>query len=254
MAEVQILDYRKPEVEEPSNQQEVDHRSQLVSALGFSPQFQCVDEVSLDASRYYEELTGRDLDLWMLFHRSFYEKSKGEWEQYHFDRVPTQVLEDISFADQLGVFDELEIWTPERRSEIDPMAVGVVGERTVTAQIDWAHWGSNTCHSGNARFFPIVRWGESLMSIEELTDQLVPRRIQISPYLPGLIPQGVLSFVRSIISNTPRARVFLDKAGVFAKHCGERASRLEIRTRGFASPADKTVTVCAVCGENRDNW
>lgn len=223
---------------------EVERRGALVEELGFNPKMQSVDEASLEPSRYYQELTGFRLHVWMYFHATVYSKNSGEWAGYHFDRVPTNVLEEIRTAGSLGVFDDIEVWTPEtpvRRHE-DPLVVGVVGVRTELPRVR-ATWGglrdgltSNIANSGTARFFPIARWGESLLPFEVIRDKVVLARINQYASMPP-VPSAVLEYIEKALQANPLVGVFkLEKAFGRPKHCKKRMYTVN------------DVRVCTVCG------
>lgn len=241
---VQTELYRKPEADEVVENEEIERRKELVATLGFTPQLQCVDELGLEASRFYPELTSFELEVWTLFHRTYYSKSKDEWKGYHFDRVPTSVLEEIRTADSLQVFDDIELWTPEWGKELDPMAVGVVGHRL--GRRDLTHdLGQNTAFNSNARFFPIVRWGESLLPFTEIVNQVLRSRFKtvVSGFwgpvevAPEGVPEAVLGYAQPLFEVEPRKKFFLERAGRFKKHCGSRMIVV-----------NEKAAVCVVCG------
>lgn len=235
---VQVEEYRITEVIDLDEDEEAKRRKELVATLGFNPQLQCVDELSVDASRFYPELTGFDLQVWTLFHRSYYEKSKGEWEGYHFDRVPTKVLEEISVATSLEVFDDLELWTPEGdRKDLDPMAVGVVGHRL--GDNDYTvknNLGLNAAFNSNARFFPITRWGESLLPFDDIKRLVQLTRMKLGWDVPSTVPDAIVEYTKPLFEKNPRARIRLEKGSWLARHCNERM----LKVNG--------THVCVACG------
>lgn len=240
----QIELYRAETPAERSECSEAERRSKLVEELGFNPKMQSVDETCLEASRYYQESTGYQLRAWMFFHATYYSKSQGDWAEYHFDRVPTSVLDEIRTAEALGCFDDIELWTPEtpvRRHE-DPMAVGVVGVRTqLPGSLDFGRlrvgFTPNLAQSGTARFFPIARWGESLLPFEKILKSVVLRRVKLDYYMPREVPKGVLQYLEGLFQDNPLQDQFqLDKAGRRRKHCDQRMYTVD------GTP------VCTVCG------
>ncbi len=237
---VQVELYRHKEALESEQDPEAAHRRELVENLGFSPQLQLVDEVGNEAARFYPELTGYELEVWTLFHRSYYRKGEGEWSGYHFDRVPTDVLEEIRFAHEFGGLDDIELWTPERGRDLDPMAVGVVGHRLGDNQ----YWvvddlGRNAAFNQNARFFPIVRWGESLMAFEEIVRQVVLSRFEFVTWSwkpRSEITRAIIDYAKPLFETNPRMQFKYGLAGRLSRHCKQRM--IEVND----------TAVCVACG------
>ncbi|MBI4033478.1 hypothetical protein HY379_00585 [Candidatus Saccharibacteria bacterium] len=241
---VQVELYRREDVSESEQDAEALRRRELVEKLGFSPQLQFVQEAGDEASRFYPELSGFELEVWTLFHRSYYSKAKDEWSGYHFDRVPTDVLAEIDFAHGFGGFDDIELWTPERGVELDPMAVGVVGHRLGWSQQRY-DLGENAAFNSNARFFPITRWGESLMPFGEIKRRVLRSRVRAFTYnfwgltkKPLEVPEAVLDYAETLLDQNPRMEIEVKKTNKFSRHCRRRM----LRVNG--------VKVCIVCGSH----
>ena len=84
--------------------------------------------------------------------------SSRPWEEYDFDMIPLECLEEINFAVETRFFRSLEIRTVEpiqlivwRKLQEDPAVFG---------------------HSWDGRCFMITRWGESLMPFEEIREKI----------------------------------------------------------------------------------
>ena len=149
---------------------ELEARHQLLNEVGFHAvhQWEKTGEDRLFAANtLYPEMTGKQFRLW----RSFLPTERS-FENYRFDTPPTEALEAIQTAKQLGCFDRIEIWTPEgndflgffmRRFEslqdkarefgdrIDPMAVGIIRDI-----------------NGQEHYYQIVRWGEALKPLKKI--------------------------------------------------------------------------------------
>lgn len=145
------------EIYEKTNQstEPSEERLQICKSLGLSAQ--CLSDQN--AADFYPEITGEELAFWTVFLPTRYRHSSKSWSYYKFDRIPTEPLRHIQKAYDSKLFDDLEIWTPEKIHE-DPIAVGVVG-----ASSDWSRMAQG-------QFFKIVRWGESLKPWQELTQQI----------------------------------------------------------------------------------
>ncbi len=145
-------------------------RQQLLSETGFE-QVLSYEETQVHrlemAKLVFTELTGKELTMWRRFL-----PTTVSTEQYRFDQPPTEVLEVIKAAQAMQCFDRIEIWTPEGNNvrgaiarvikrgvnrvtnflaEIDPMAVGVIN-------------GADNAPC----YYPIVRWGESLLPVKRI--------------------------------------------------------------------------------------
>lgn len=99
------------------------------------------------AAQHYPEWAGKILKAWRKFMPTRYRESA--WPRYQFDIPPLRALKAIEAANALGIFDRMEIWTPENQrirrgfwrwlnEEHDPVCVGIV----------------------DGHIFPIVRWGK----------------------------------------------------------------------------------------------
>jgi hypothetical protein len=72
---------------------------------------------------------------------------------YTFDLIPMGALREIQLAKDY--FSDIEIWTPEVDTDLDPIAVGII-------------YGSTWERS---LYFPIARWGEALVPYRRLVFQ-----------------------------------------------------------------------------------
>lgn len=232
----QVEKYRHDEViEDLEVDEEAERRKALVEQLGFDPKLQCVDELTAGPSKFYPELTGFELAIWTLFHRSYYSRNDDEWGGYHFDRVPTPVLEEISTAVSLDVFSDVELWTPGPK-DLDPMVVGVVGHRLGDREREW--WiGKNAAFRQNARFYPVVRWGESLLSFDEIKEQVFQKMVTLGRGVTNPLPPPVEAHVRQSFVNNPQRDLHITRASWLAQHCRERMYNVG------------GTVICVVCGE-----
>jgi len=148
-------------------------RSLLLAELGLKAQL----SIETLADIPYEELVGEDLVTMREFLPTRYcgVTKDGEiaelpivppfptaiviraWSSYAFDLVPTEALREIKKAKDSKFFHGIQIWTTEEVN-LDPMAVG-----TVT-------------FSNQERIFPIVRWAECLMSMEEIRKKVKEKK------------------------------------------------------------------------------
>lgn len=229
---------------ETGTDQDSGRRRQLLGDLGFDPVLQLLAEKSETASRFYPELTGFELEIWALFHRTYYSKKAEDWSSYRFDQVPESVLEAIKFAETLEEFDDIEIWTPEHKSvmmDIDPMVVGVVGIRPTLEQnqgVAVNQYGVNALTYAGARYFPIVRWGESLAEFTDIVHRVFRRMLDYTGFgdAPLVLPETVAEYAMSGFKKNPREWIYYEKASMFNRHCGTRKFRVN------------DVNICVVCG------
>lgn len=128
-------------------------REERIERLGLRRQRQCSVEA---AERFYgSPLIDEELKTWTSFLPTKYSQNSLAWIGYTFDTIPDEVLEQISTADSLRLFHDIQIWTPEQRRLFDPMAVGVV-------------YGPDR----QVSYFPIVRWGEALATLGDIKEAL----------------------------------------------------------------------------------
>lgn len=126
----------------------------------------------------FTELSEGDTAAWKGFLPTSYEPNR-----YRYDFPSSEVAGLIADAKALKVFDRIEIWTPEGSSvmprvkdywkregrairntldaAVDPMAVGIIE------------------HNGRAHYFPVVRWGESLMSFRRIKALVAMRNAMV---------------------------------------------------------------------------
>jgi hypothetical protein len=183
-ATMQIEDYRRTTTVPDASATDVSaERKTLLESAGMTKLLQRESErqpkLALAALVYEQELSVKELATWMEFLPTCYSP-----QSYSFDSPDDDVIGAIAFATELGCFDRIEIWTPEggslkerlsfnrngfRRAMssfldnlIDPMAVGVIS-------------GSD----GTQHYFPIIRWGESLLSFEQVQKSVSKVRRQL---------------------------------------------------------------------------
>lgn len=143
----------------------LDLRTQAAIRLGFARPMPMrkTRPVADEAAKYFPEWKGFRLRAWSTYLGTHYPQNA--WHRYKFDEPPLRVLNAIEAALDAGIFEEVEIWTPEPQPErtfrealrtkrrqvvhkmrelVDPVAVGIV----------------------DGRYFPIVRWGEEELLAE----------------------------------------------------------------------------------------
>lgn len=128
----------------------VDERGKLAESLGFHAQVnhRRLRKTAARAAEYYPQWTGFRLTAWRCFLPTFYPRGS-HWQSYTFDIIPVRALKAIEAAASADLFDQMQIWTPERQNTreqrradymkflTDPVCVGIVEDQV----------------------FPIVRWG-----------------------------------------------------------------------------------------------
>lgn len=204
-------------------------RTELCKSLGLDIQAerQSADSslVGITAEMFFKQMTNYEQTIWRNFLTRQYQKSKGQWKKYKYDTIPVQALEEISFAHSLGVFGDIEIWTPERST--DPAAIGVVN-----------------LHGNLANRFLITRWGESLKPFEEIEKEVCSRvnfcydaNIQTLSLFPKL--QGwVETHKKKTLLQYGASRVYYWGATSFInfrrRHCGQKMHKfVEARTTPY---------------------
>lgn len=151
----------------------------LAKNLGFKSVFRYAEQFGKaeNAALLFDELVGEELNVWVTFL-----PEKVSMDRYTYDQPPLEALKAIADACELGFFDSIEIWTPQGNdgvtrtakqldvagkkvenflNSLDPIAVGVI---TVD---DRTH------------YYPIVRWGESLVSFKTARRQNRAIRAQV---------------------------------------------------------------------------
>jgi len=140
-----------------SHKKDAQERKRLLSDFGFKnvKKLDKAAETSDEASIFYEKISKYDLKIWEVFLPTKYYYKPRHWGggrdfsfgDYRFDKIPTEVLKELEFAQSLKLFDNFVIMTPEEK---DPLLAGVVTS------------------PNEDNFFIISRWGESLISFEIL--------------------------------------------------------------------------------------
>lgn len=245
--DVQVQTFRKEESADGADISEAAQtRRSLLERLNLDTTLQMVDVNVDEATRFYTEFTAFERNVWAVFLRTYYSKSRGEWTDYRFDQIPDEVLDQIALAVEFEAFDDIEIWTPEKKHPrerlLDPMVVGVVGTRDDHNQWRPELHDENPASVSSARFFPVVRWGESLESFEDI----VPKAcLSVTSWYYHQdrdkdIPPGVLKFIEERLHHTPTTGNTLTRShSPRSRHCGKQ--RVVVSSR---------IRVCGVCGDH----
>ncbi len=106
-------------------------------------------------SLYGESLTDEQIEVWDRFLPNSYSHRAGDWEGYDYVMPPREAMSEIRAAIELGLFHDIQIWTPE--DDPDPMAVGVI--EIGNADDELLYW-------------PITRWGEGLRPYDEIAAEV----------------------------------------------------------------------------------
>ena len=200
--------------EETEKRSQKEKRANLIDSLGLGSQPLELPPDLGDIGKIYPELKDQELRIWHRFLPTRYCRNKGQWSGYNFDVIPTEALEYIQTAVSLGVFSDMEIWTPEQKT--DPMAVGVI-------------------KNNGSRFFQIVRWGESLAPFEEIKRKVL-RRISSNFNVPEQLAASLFS----------RAEGYeFSGRSVIRRHCRQTffIFRISLSTDLY---------VCGVCGFSKE--
>jgi hypothetical protein len=130
------------------------------------------------ARSFFPVMTLQEHALWRKFLPRSYSRLAGDWKRFEFMDIPQQAQEIISFAASMESFWDIQVWTPEQPIAIellDPLVVGVVRE-------DFHRNPQRPDQVTNEdNFFTLVRWGESLISYDDM-------KLSV---LDGLLPNGV---------------------------------------------------------------
>ena len=138
-------------------------RDALLDKLGLEAQKEYRTDLSADA--LFKTLEGFERAVFELAFPIGYSRCYGHFENYRFDRIPTRALEAIGDAATLGVFSDIQIWTPGAQSS-DPVAVGILGRPAIFENPGRWHWANSSC-----RMFLIARWGaDELYTLRQLAE------------------------------------------------------------------------------------
>lgn len=206
--------------------QQAKRRHELAEQLGFNTQLQNVDLKAEEAAVFYEELTGYELQAWSIFLATYYSRADKRWEEYQFDQVPIEVMEEIAFADRLEVFSDVEIWTPERARTnnvlrmFDPVAVGVIGRR-IPGRQEFPDIGKNATNIEGVRCFPVVKWGqERVLTFDEVERGAVRCQFLFDFWEPIATPEPVLAYALNAFRDNPRSPIKIGRS--VRRHCDQR--------------------------------
>ncbi|MHA1952270.1 MAG: hypothetical protein ACW987_20730 [Candidatus Thorarchaeota archaeon] len=192
-------------------------REQLAAELGLSTQIALKDSEKVEfASEIFPQLNRRDLLVWGIYLPKRYLSTDAEsWTGYKFDTIPLGALQQLQIAQSSGLFNHLEIWTPEAHVLPDPIAVGTVD-------------------TGRQAFYHlVVRWGESLKPFSEIKKSVVTdeRLLDLVESKPEMFEDtGDILKIRS--------------RRTLRKHCGERQANVCVANR---KGSHRHRRVCLVC-------
>jgi len=171
------------------------------------------------AGSFFPELQGEELAMWNKFLPTSYELS-----DYQYDSIPTEAVDCIAIAKQLGCFDRIFICTPEgntfggrtKRGYARVKEVVIAGVEQVFSVVyraskatraalvrtlDPLAIGVITDYNGVERMYQIVRWGESLIPVEEVKAHVakVDRQVQNAVVLSVLGFAGIVASIARLI-------------------------------------------------------
>ncbi len=196
-------------------------RKELCQSLGLGRQAQHSGASPEDAAVFYPRLSTYELAVWSGFLPTSHSKAGGGWADYDHDLIPRQVLEETRLADALNVFDDLEIWTPGRFDR-DPMIVGIVGQRPIDRNWLPALRGGGSANTGEAHFFGIARWGESLEPFETIERLVRSRLIEQQPMKQSDLGQGAqVAIYERTRAGDGLQPVDFHVGSMFRRHCGK---------------------------------
>ncbi len=232
---METASYRLDGVDKLPANETAEARKVLLEGLGFNPSLQLTDELGAMAEQLYPRLNSHEAAVWAQFLRGVHSKKQGHWADYSFDRVPTEVLEDIAFAESCAVFSDIEIWTRQARGNDDPMVIGVIGERE---QNRMSHPPNNASSVHTAQMFKVARWGESLAAFEEIETEVFNASLWPRYGLdPSKLPTHVVNYARAEFAQRPNRTIDVEHA--FRRHCHRKMYRVNQKL------------VCGVCGHVR---
>jgi hypothetical protein len=120
-----------------------------------------------DLAPWYPHLSLEEWEVWRKFLPKDYHHAilPNRTLEYTFDIIPDEVLEEWVFVQRMGWFRMYAIRTPEQATHLDPALFGWVDEH---------YMGSRG--TPMARPYLIARWGESLLSFEDIKALVNSRR------------------------------------------------------------------------------
>jgi len=220
---IRVENYRMPQVITISpDSQNLSNRRELCDSLGLTIQSKLANpKVSPHAvaNQFYPSIQWNQLVIWNQFLPKSYSLNKGQWREYQFDVIPNAVLEEINFAHQSGMFSDIEIWTPET-VQVDPLAVGIIGQYPKGRRL-----------SGNAQFYALARWGESLLPFNQIKQRVINHFLNTYGS-EAQIPSHVLQAMKDKIekdlnqglypAGSPGGWIFAGQSPIWTRHCGQR--------------------------------
>jgi hypothetical protein len=203
-------------------------KESLLKGLGLEAQADITRAAMLSPiiSEVYQELSPPEMMIWKRFLPKSYRMEHGEWEEYRFDTIPDDVIAEIQTLKKSKVFDDLEIWTPEK-ALIDPLLVGVVDEL----------------------YYLIARWGESLKSFEEIVEELLRRCVRgciTNRHIYAQLAPAVQEFLKHDFQRDPELHSYEIVPSVLKWHCHRSAVRV-IKWARSRDRCEKS-HVCRKCG------
>lgn len=132
-----------------------DRRKELCENLGFDQQI--IEKKFIP----YPLLSKEELLIWNWYLPTEYSYAEYQWNDYTFDSIPTEALEEIEKAKPF--FQDMIIRTPEIRKTSDPIVIG----------------------KNMDDFYIITRWGESLIDFEKIREKHIKSN-ESDPPLDGI--------------------------------------------------------------------
>lgn len=164
----------------------------LVEKFGFKGMAASLQTQQRISSCGFTALTGYELGITTLFVPTTYVQQ--QWKNYRFDTIPLPVLKTLEAVQSSKVFHTYEIWTPEVApvAQIDPILVGVISDAMQRGRDNWMggnsqawNWQDRYGPNSMTQFFPIARWGESLVSFSEMEAQVLRKHKRLRRVCPS---------------------------------------------------------------------
>lgn len=155
------------------------------------------------AEALYGELDGKELKTWQRFLPTV--TSRGS---FTFDEVSEEALDAIIEAREFECFDRIDVWTPEGNTFLGIVAstVDAAQEKVnkLVASIDPMAVGVICDADGTEHYYPIARWGESLLPFKDIKRQVGRTRTKLRLVF-GVLPfilfmLGVSAFYNGIVN------------------------------------------------------
>jgi hypothetical protein len=202
------------------------------------------------ASQFYPEIDESTLRLYEFFYPPsgrfskadalHYPRKGGNWKWFRYLEIPDSVLDDIKRTSKYWFFDDIQIWTPLSMSieqtgkwcsYREGFVVGVVGQRVVDKE-------ENVPSGIKLRYFEIARWGNDLLSHDEIGHAAAKRLIDSYASYEQEYPSPILEFVKNIITTGEKYYGNRIHKAWWRRHCGQRMYWVN------------HTQVCPVCGKD----